>query len=138
MIEDQEIAKIQKKKMSEMLERAREQTQPRTIIDREPIALTDANFSSEVNQKKLILVDFWAPWCGPCRAVGPIIEELASEYAGMVTFGKMNVDENPMVPQTFGVQGIPTMILFKDGKAVDSMVGACPKSTIESRFKRYL
>ena len=84
------------------------------------------------------VIDFWAPWCGPCRIVGPLIEELASEYVGKVTFGKLNVDENITVPSKFGVRSIPTLLVFKDGQAVDTIVGACPKPYLESKFKPYI
>jgi len=89
-----------------------------------PILLTDLNFSQEVDKYPLLVVDFWAPWCGPCRMVSPIIEQLASELAGKVVFGKVNVDENPRVASTFGIQSIPTIAIFKNGKAVDGFVGA--------------
>jgi thioredoxin 1 len=130
---DDEIERIKKAKIRAMLERA--QTQKLTS---KPILLTDSNFHSEIAKHKLIVVDFWAPWCGPCRMVGPIIEELAAEYAGKVAFGKLNVDENAMVPSSFGVRGIPTLIVFKDGKIVDTLVGACSKSHIESKFRPYM
>jgi thioredoxin 1 len=130
---DDEIERIKKAKIRAMLERA--QTQKLTS---KPILLTDSNFHSEIAKHKLIVVDFWAPWCGPCRMVGPIIEELAAEYTGKVAFGKLNVDENAMVPSSFGVRGIPTLIIFKGGKIVDTLVGACSKSHIESKFRPYM
>jgi thioredoxin 1 len=133
LFKDDEIERIKKAKIRAMLERA--QTQKLTS---KPILLTDSNFHSEIAKHKLIVVDFWAPWCGPCRMVGPIIEELAAEYAGKVAFGKLNVDENVMVPSSFGVRGIPTLIVFKDGKIVDTLVGACSKSHIESKFRLYM
>jgi thioredoxin 1 len=133
LFRDEEIERIKKAKIRAMLERA--QTQKLTS---KPILLTDSNFHSEIAKHKLIVVDFWAPWCGPCRMVGPIIEELAAEYAGKVAFGKLNVDENAMVPSSFGVRGIPTLIIFKGGKIVDTLVGACSKSHIESKFRPYM
>ena len=133
LFEDKEIDRIKKAKILDMLQRAQSQK-----LTSKPIILTDSNFYSEVAKHRLIVVDFWAPWCGPCRMVGPLVEELADEYAGKVTFGKLNVDENTMVPSSFGVRGIPTLIVFKDGKAVDTLVGACSKSHIESKFKPYL
>ena len=131
--EDREIDRIKKAKILAMLERAQ-----REKFSNKPVVLTDANFDSEVARHKLIVVDFWAPWCGPCRMVGPLIEELAAEYAGKVTFGKLNVDDNMMVPSRFGVQGIPTLIVFKDGQLVDNLVGACSKALIESKFRTYI
>jgi thioredoxin 1 len=136
--EDKEISRIKKAKITEMLQRAQTQTNPVEKPLDKPIILTDSNFQSEVAKHKLILVDFWAPWCGPCRMVGPLVEELAAEYAGKVTFGKLNVDDNTMVSSSFGVRSIPTLMVFKDGKAVDTLVGACPKSHIESKFKPYI
>lgn len=101
--------------------------------------LNDANFEQEVlNASTPALVDFWAPWCGPCRVVGPIVEELAREYAGKVKVAKMNVDENPITPGKYGIRGIPTLILFKDGQAIDQIVGAVPKGQIEAMLKRVL
>lgn len=135
---DHELAKIQRKKMDELLLRIQTQEKPNENLYSKPILLTDTNFSSEVTKAKLIVVDFWAPWCGPCKMVGPLIEELATEYAGKVVFGKMNVDENQMVPRSFGIQGIPTLMIFKNGKAVDTIVGAYPKSQIESKFRPHI
>ena len=86
----------------------------------------------------LMVVDFWAPWCGPCRVVSPVLEQLASEMAGQATFGKLNVDDNPRISQKFGIQGIPTIMVFKDGQPVDGIVGAAPKQMIEARITPYL
>ena len=135
--EDPEIERIKKEKITQMLEQAIQTKAGEKAIGR-PITLTDDSFKSEVAKHKLIVVDFWAPWCGPCRMVGPLVEELAAEYAGKVAFGKMNVDENHAVAESFGVQGIPTLIVFKDGHPVDNLVGACAKSHIESRIKPHL
>ena len=85
-----------------------------------------------------MVIDFWAAWCGPCRMVAPVIEQLATEYAGRVAFGKLNVDENPMVSNTFGIQSIPAILVFRNGIQVDGILGAVPKSYIESKFKPYL
>jgi thioredoxin 1 len=133
LFEDKEIDRIKKAKISAMLQRAQNEKLTNKLI-----ILTDSNFHSEVSKHRLIVVDFWAPWCGPCRMVGPLVEELAAEYAGKVTFGKLNVDDNTIVPSRFGVRGIPTLIVFKDGEAVDTLVGACPKSHIESKFRPYI
>ncbi|MFL6331370.1 MAG: thioredoxin, partial [Nitrososphaeraceae archaeon] len=98
----------------------------------------DSNFGSEVAKYPIMLVDFWAPWCGPCRMVSPIIEQLAKEYSGKIAFGKVNVDDNQRIAASFGIQSIPTLMLFKDGKAVDIIVGAMPKAQIEMKLKQQL
>ncbi len=93
---------------------------------------TDQNFESDVlKSESPVLVDFWAPWCGPCKIVGPIVEELAKEYAGKIKVGKMNVDENPMVTGDFGVMSIPTLMVFKGGKPVKTTVGAQGKDALK-------
>ena len=103
------------------------------------IAISDSNFESSVIKSTLpVLVDFWAPWCGPCVAIGPILESIAQEYQGKVTVAKMNVDENANVPATFGVRSIPYLALFKGGKLVDSVVGAQPKTKIVDMIKKAL
>ena len=103
------------------------------------VTFTDGNFQEEVeNVKGVALVDFWAPWCGPCRVVGPVVEEIANDYAGKAKIGKLNVDENQQIAQKFGVMSIPTLIIFKDGKEVDKLVGAQPKEKIAEAIDKQL
>lgn len=95
------------------------------------ITLNDENFENEVlNSETPVLVDFWAEWCGPCRALAPVIEEIAEEYGENLKVGKINVDENPGTPSAFEIRSIPTLIIFKDGAVVDRVVGALPKNNI--------
>ena len=96
-----------------------------------PIAVTDSNFDAEVLRASgPVLVDFWAEWCGPCRMIAPVLEELATEMAGKVTVAKVNIDENPQTPMKYGVRGIPTVILFKGGQVAATKIGALPKSKL--------
>lgn len=135
---DTELQSIREKKLVEMMRRARTQVESSARNEGRPIVLTDASFSSELSKYPLMVVDFWAVWCGPCHAVAPTIEQLAREYAGRVAFGKLNVDENPLTSNEFEVQSIPTILIFKNGEAVDGIIGAVPKSQIESKIRSHL
>ena len=102
--------------------------------DSATLPLTERNFSEIVAATPLLLVDFWAPWCGPCRAVAPVLEELARAETGRVVVAKVNVDEEPTLAQRYGVQAIPTLLFFKDGRVVDTVVGAPPKAELARRL----
>ena len=96
------------------------------------VAVTDASFNTDVLQAKgVVLVDFWAEWCGPCKMIAPALEEIGAEFKGQVTVAKVNIDDNPMTPNAYAVRGIPTMMLFKDGKPLATKVGALPKSQLK-------
>ncbi len=135
---DDEVRRINERKFEEMLRQNPRPTAAAPSAIGKPVELTDANFSDMVKKTPVMVVDFWAPWCGPCKMVSPVLEEMASEMAGKATFGKINVDENPMTSQQFGIQGIPTIMVFKDGEPVDGIVGAAPKQMIEARIKPHL
>ena len=101
--------------------------------------VTDENFKIEILDSTVpALVDFWAAWCGPCRAIGPVVEELAGQYEGQVKIGKCNVDENPKIPGQYGIRAIPTLILFKNGTVAEQITGAVSKTTLENAIKKVL
>ena len=103
------------------------------------VEITDGNFETVVKKSdKVVVVDFWAEWCGPCRMVGPIVEELAKEYDGKAVVGKLNVDNNPNVSMEFGVRNIPTILFFKNGQLVDKQVGAVPKAQLAAKLQAHL
>jgi thioredoxin 1 len=103
------------------------------------LTLTDANFDRDVLQSDLpVLVDFWATWCAPCKAIAPLIDTVAADYAGKIKVGKVNVDDNPATPGKYSVRGIPTLILFKGGKVIDQVVGAVPKSQLDALIAKAL
>jgi thioredoxin 1 len=136
MSSDDELEAIKHKKLAELQKEAATKAMMSSIT--EPIVLTDSNFASEVTKYPIMLMDFWAPWCGPCKMVSPIIEQLSREYSGRVAFGKVNVDENQRIAASFGIQSIPTLMIFKGSKAVDIIIGAMPKAQIEMKLKQQL
>ncbi|MGH9963469.1 MAG: thioredoxin [Nitrososphaeraceae archaeon] len=137
---DEELERIMKRKMNEFSHRTNrnDHVQGNQSTTSTPITLTDNNFNEMVSKYPLLIVDFWAPWCGPCRMVSPVIEELSKELTGKAAFGKLNVDENPMISSTFGIQSIPTIAIFKNGKAVDGIIGAASKSQIMSKLSTHI
>jgi len=126
-----ELEQIREKKMHEL------KNQMSTPKIEKPIVVSDRNFDQTVKNYPLIVVDCWAAWCAPCRAIAPIVEELAKEYSGKVVFGKLNVDENPETTQRYGVMAIPTLLVMKEGKEVDRVVGILPKNQLEAKVNAY-
>ena len=144
MVEDEELEKIRFKRLKEMLGRGASeekvsslQEQGRRVFSK-PVKVTDVTLMEVVQKNPLVVVDCWAPWCGPCRMVGPVVEELARDYAGKILFGKLNVDENRKTAMQHQIMGIPTLLVFKNGKLVDRIIGAMPKQMLEPRITRYL
>ncbi len=122
-----------------MFGKAKVNTQEGAMDESSLTHVTDKNFDAEVLKAAIpVLVDFWATWCGPCRSISPLVEELANEFTGRVKVTKCNVDENPSTPSQYGVRGIPTIILFKDGKILDQIVGAVPKARLKSMIEKAL
>ena len=137
MEEDEELERIRRKKLREMLRKMESLKQPEVKIDK-PIEITDSNFYEIVNRERLVVVDCWAAWCAPCRMIGPIIDELAKEYAGKILFGKLNVDLNRRIPMEYQIMSIPTILIFKDGKLVDRLIGARPRRALEAAIIKHL
>jgi len=144
LAEDEELRRIRLKKLREMFKRKelRERVkspknQEKKVLSK-PVDLTDVTFKEAIQNHSLVVVDCWAPWCGPCRFVSPIIEEIAHDYAGKIFFGKLNVDENPKVAMRYGIMSIPTLLIFKNGRLVDQIIGAMPRRMLEPRITRYL
>jgi len=109
------------------------------MADREIVEISDTTFDSEVLKSSTpVLVDFWAPWCGPCRILAPIIKEISDSYSGKIKVGKINVDENQLTTMKYGIRSIPTLIVFKDGDALEQIIGAVPKSEIERLINKIL
>jgi thioredoxin 1 len=126
-----ELEQIKERKLKELMGEMSTST-----IDK-PIVVSDRNFDQTVKNYSLIVVDCWAAWCAPCRAIAPVIEELAKQYSGKVVFGKLNVDENPETQMKYGVMAIPTLLVMKNGAEVDRIVGNLPKNQLEAKISTY-
>lgn len=135
-LEDEELRIINEKRMKELQQIVNEKELLKNITD--PIELDDSDFTESINKFPLLLVDFWAPWCGPCRMMSPVIDQVGNEYQGKLVVGKVNVDENPSISRQFGISSIPTLILFKKGQAVNNIVGSVSKSRIDEMVRMHL
>lgn len=135
-MEDEELRIINEKRMKKLQQIVNEKELLKNI--KEPLNLDDSNFAQTINKYPLLLVDFWAPWCGPCRMMSPIIDQVGKEYIGKLVVGKVNVDENPNISGQFGISSIPTLILFKSGQAVNNIIGSVSKSRIDEMVKMHL
>ena len=134
----QKLEELRKKKMEELKKQLiyRGRNMSEEMPDT-PLEVTDADFDDAVKKYKTIVIDCWAPWCGPCRMIGPIIEELAKEMQGKIVFGKLNVDENPSISMKHQIMSIPTMLIFKNGNLIDKIIGAMPKEILKQKLESY-
>lgn len=135
-MEDEELKIINEKRMKKLQQIMNEKGLLKNIKD--PLNLDDSNFTQTINKFPLLLVDFWAPWCGPCRMMSPLIDQIGKEYMGKLVVGKVNVDENPTISRQFGISSIPTLILFKRGQAVNKIIGSVSKNKIDEMVRIHL
>ena len=133
-----ELEEIKRKKMEQMKKEMNTSANPSVELPDKPIKVTDATIDSAVSQYPIFILDCWAEWCGPCRTIGPIIEQLASEMKGKVVFGKLNVDENMQTANKHRISAIPTLMIFKNGKLIDKIVGAYPKPALTAKILKLL
>lgn len=137
--EDKELERILSRKLRQITSPSPKQIEERKVETR-PVKVTDDTFDSFVTDKstEVKAIDFWAEWCAPCRIMEPVIEDLARELAGKVTFGKLNVDENPLTTQRYEIMSIPTLMIFRNGEPVDMVIGALPKQVVAQKLRNYL
>jgi len=133
-----ELDEIKKKKMEKMMKDMNKPPAPSIELPDKPVIVTDATIDSMTSAYPLFILDCWAEWCGPCRMIGPIIEQLAAEMKGRAVFGKLNVDQNMQTANKYRISAIPTLMIFKDGKLIDKLVGAYPKPALTAKLQKYL
>jgi thioredoxin 1 len=138
MKKDEELEKIKQRKLRQLMEKTVETEKKKKPALNKPIKVSDATFKETILNHSLVVVDCWAPWCAPCRMVAPVIEEMARDYAGKILFGKLNVDENHKVATQYQIMSIPTLLVFKNEKLIDRIVGAMPRQMLEPKITRYL
>jgi len=136
---DDELRRIRERKLQELYSQTRErETMSTGKVYDAPLTIDDSSFPKVIAQHPLVVVDCWAPWCGPCQMVGPVIDQLAQEYAGKIVFAKLNTDENSETAMQLGIMSIPTLLVFKEGKLADRLVGALPKQMLEQKLQKHL
>jgi len=135
-LEDEELRLINEKRMKKLQQLINEKELLRNI--REPLNLEDTTFFQTINKFPIMLVDFWASWCGPCRMMSPIIDQIGKDYLGKLVIGKINVDENPSIARQFSISSIPTLMLFKRGKEVNKIIGSVSRNKIDEMVKMHL
>jgi len=139
MDEDVEIKQIRARKKREFVDKMKgQEISLEKKYPNVPVTVKDSTFDQMIRQYPLMVIDCWAPWCGPCHMIAPTIEEMAKDYVGKVVFGKLNVDENPEISRRFEILGIPTLLIMKNAKEVDRIVGVAPKQLIEAKLRKYL
>jgi len=135
-LEDEELKIINEKRMKKLQQLLNEKELMKNIKD--PLNLDDSSFFQTISKFPLLLVDFWAPWCGPCRMMTPLIDQVGKEYMGKLVVGKVNVNENPTISRQFGISSIPTLILFKKGQAVNKIIGSVSKNKIDEMVSMHI
>jgi thioredoxin 1 len=135
--EDNELLRIRHKKMQELF-KGKSKAESQGGVLNKPIPITDATFDETIHKFPLVVIDCWAPWCGPCHMVSPVLEEIARDYAGRITVGKLNVDENQETAMKYRIMSIPAMLIFKNGKFIDQVIGAMPRQMLEPKITKYL
>jgi thioredoxin 1 len=138
MKEDEKLEKIKQGKVRQPIEKAAETEKKKKPALNKPVEVSDATFKDVIQNHPLVVVDCWAPWCGPCHMVAPVVEEMARDYAGKILFGKLNVDENQKVAMQYQIMSIPTLLVFKNGKLIDRIVGAMPRQMLEPKITKHL
>jgi len=135
--EDNELLRIKHKKIQELLKGKRKRESQEGELNK-PIPVTDAIFEETIQKYPLVVIDCWAPWCGPCLMVSPVLEEIARDYAGKIIVGKLNVDENQETAMKYRIMSIPAMLIFKNGEFIDQVIGAMPRQMLEPKITKYL
>ena len=138
MEEEEELKRIRQRKLRQLMKKASETEKKGKSDPNKPVEVTDATFKEVIQNHPLVVVDCWAPWCTPCHMVAPVIEEMARDYAGRILFGKLNVDVNQEVAMQYRIMSIPTLLVFKNGKLADRVIGAMPRKMLEPKITRYM